>query len=299
MNKNFHQAARYVIISPVKDEERYIEATLRSVTGQTLKPVRWIIVDDGSRDGTVDIIHRYMSRFAFIHLVRNSNRERRKTGAPVIRAFNAGLAELGPVGYDFIVKLDCDLAFEPDYFERLLHHFRTHPGLGIASGVYFEKQPNGAWLEIRMPAYHAAGACKVIRRECFEQIEGFIPSAGWDTVDEIRAMSRGWHTRHFRELPMQHLKPEGSGIGQLRTSFMHGEIFYLTGGSKIFLLLKTIRRVFQKPYLINAFSMLRGYLQAMSGRRRLLVNAREAAVYKRILVKRMRDQVKMLLDGHW
>lgn len=296
MNKHTSQASRYAIISPVKDEERYIEETLRSVTAQTLKPICWIIVDDGSTDGTSDIIRRYMGRYPFIHLVWNTNRQRRNTGAPVIRAFNAGLGALESVDYDFIVKLDCDLGFGADYFEGLLEHFSNRPRLGIASGVYFEEQANRTWLEIRMPPYHAAGACKVIRRECFDQIEGFITAAGWDTVDEIRAMTRGWETSHFRELQMRHLKPEGSGIGQLRTSYMHGKIFYLTGGSKIFMLLKTIRRVFQKPYLISALSMLRGYLQTMFSRSRLLVNKKEAAVYKKILIKRMRNQVRMLLD---
>ena len=62
--------------------------------------------------------------------------------------------------------------------------------LGIASGVYLEKCENGAWKEVVMPSYHAAGACKVLRRKCFEEIGGFITAAGWDTVDEIRAMTR-------------------------------------------------------------------------------------------------------------
>ena len=90
-----------------------------------------------------------------------------------------------------------------------------------------------------MPHYHAAGASKAVRRECFENIGGFITQRGWDTVDEIRARSRGWETTHFADLKMKHWKPEGTGMGLLRTSCMHGEIYYRTGGSRPVLYLKS------------------------------------------------------------
>jgi biofilm PGA synthesis N-glycosyltransferase PgaC len=289
---------RYIIVSPVKDEERFVEFTLRSVTGQTLQPVLWVIVDDGSMDRTTEIVSRYVDSHQFIRLVRNPHAGVRQTGSAVICAFKFGYESISDTDYDFIVKLDCDLSLGPDYFEVLLERFTQNSRLGIASGIYFEQDKTGEWKQVTMPAYHAAGACKVIRRECFEEIEGFMVAAGWDTVDEIRAMTRGWETKHFTELRMKHHKREGSGIGVIRTSVMHGEIFYLTGGSKIFFFFKVIHRIGTRPYVFGAVALLRGYFKAMWKRKTLLVTKTEARCYRSLLHGRLLEQAKNFLARH-
>ena len=119
----------------------------------------------------------------------------------------------------------------------MMARFADNPSLGIASGVYLE-QEQGSWVAIEMPPYHAAGACKMMRSDVFRQIGGFVQSRGWDTVDEIRAQGLGWKTQHFEDLQFRHLKREGSGIGPVPTSVMHGEVYYLTGGGKLFFVLK-------------------------------------------------------------
>jgi glycosyltransferase involved in cell wall biosynthesis len=286
---------RYVIISPVKDEERYVELTLRSVTIQTLKPILWIIVDDGSNDGTPEIISRYAKANSFIRLVRNTRIGSRKPGSLVIRAFNFGCQAIGDIDYDYIIKLDCDISFEPDYFQKLIGRLSADERLGIVSGVYLEMNKAGVWNEIVMPYYHAAGACKVLRRQCFEDIAGFIISAGWDTVDELRAMTRGWKTGHFKDLKIKHHKAEGSGVGLIRTSIMHGDIFYLTGGSKLFFLMKVFHRLAQKPYGLSALALLWGYIRAVLMQKPLLVTEAEAHCYKALLRDRLRAQARALL----
>ena len=278
---------KYVIISPVKDEERYVELTITSVIGQTLKPYLWVIVDDGSTDRTPEIVSRYLSSHPFIRMVSNPKAGFRQTGSAVIRAFNHGYEAISETDYDFIVKLDCDLSFGADHFEQLLEKFKWDERLGIASGVYFEQAKTGTWKEVPMPAYHAAGACKVMRRACFDEIGGFIVAAGWDTVDEIRAMARGWKTGHFADLRLKHHKPEGSGIGSTKTGVMHGEIYYLTGGSRLFFLLKVLHRVSAKPFGLGALALLWGYLRAAFSRKPLLVTEMEARCYRALLNERL------------
>lgn len=282
---------RYVIISPVKDEEKYVESTLRSVVSQTLKPVMWIIVDDNSKDRTPEIIDKYSSNYPFIQIVKNQNSGTRNIGVPVIRSFNCGLKFVREIEYDFIVKLDCDLDFGEDYFEKLLCRFNEEKNLGIGSGMYLELNQKGMWTEVLMPSYHAAGACKVIRKNCFEQIGGFIAAPGWDTVDEIRAIAFGWKTGHFRDLQMRHLKPEGSGIGNIRTSVMHGEIYYLTGGSFLFFIFKFLQRIYSRPYFIKAFALLWGYFRAKTVGKALLVNKAEAKHYNDLLHTRLKKEL--------
>jgi glycosyltransferase involved in cell wall biosynthesis len=277
----------YVLISPVKDEERYVELTLRSVVAQTLQPALWVIVDDGSTDGTVAIVQRYVERYPFIRLVRHPKSGVRQTGSAVIRAFNFGQQHIGACDHGFVVKLDCDLSFPPEYFKQLLRRFDDDPKLGIASGVYLEEAAPGSWTAVKMPSYHAFGACKVMRKACFEEIGGFVAAAGWDTVDEIRAWHRGWRTGHFEDLQVRHHKREGSGIGQLRTNRMHGEIFFVTGGDPLFLIFKVIHRIATRPFVIGAANLLFGYCAAAVRGVPRLVSSAEARGYRGLLRQRL------------
>lgn len=280
------QHGRYLVISPVKNEIAHVRHTLDSMVAQTTKPVRWIIVDDGSTDGTSLLLDQYAQQHEFIHVIHRQPGAAREPGSPVVRAFNCGLQAVADIPYEFIVKLDCDLSFAADYFERLLAHFEADAKLGIASGIYKESS-NGTWNPIPMPAYHAAGASKFIRRKCFEQIGGFVVSRGWDTVDEIRAMSLGWSTKHFPELQMKHWKPEGSGIGTWRTSMMHGEIYYMTGGGLLFFLAKTALRAVRRPIVVGALGVFCGYLRASISSKPKLVSPSEAKLYQRLLNRRL------------
>ena len=284
--------SKYVVITPVRNEELYIEETIKSMIAQTLKPTEWIIVDDGSTDRTPEIIDKYTKKFYWIKRIAKKDDGIRKTGGKVIEVFCEGYKNIVTNGWEFVVKLDSDLSFDETYFERLIGRFLEDDRLGIASGVYLELDSNGVWRQVKMPFYHAAGACKVLRRECYEEIEGFVPVAGWDTVDEIRAMVCGWKTRHFDDLKMKHHKPEGSGIGMLRTSVMHGEIYYRTGGDRLFFVFKLLYRMMSRPYFLGTLALLWGYLKAILERKTLLVSDREARCYKAMLRERLRMGIK-------
>lgn len=280
----------YVVITPVKDEAKHFGRTLASMVAQTRKPLVWIIVDDGSVDGSLEMARRYAGEWEFIKTVSRGIRQPRQTGVAEVHAFNFGMEQLQGLSYDAVVKLDADLEFGPDYFEGLLVEFERDPKLGIASGVYFEERNRG-WIEVRMPAYHACGASKVIRRECFRDIRGFVSERGWDTLDEIRAMACGWRTAHFRHLRLDHLKPEGSGMGRLHTYVMHGEIFYRTGGGFLFFMVKFIRKLHLRPPIIGALAMLWGFARAALLRRPLLVTPEEGRIYRQCLRTRIRMSV--------
>ena len=287
----------YVLVSPVKDEEQYIEKTIQAVLGQTIRPSRWIIVDDGSRDCTHSLAEKYARQFPWITLVTNMRDAVRQPGSGIIRAFNVGYDQVPNIDFDFIVKFDCDLDFDPDYFEQLIVRFQQDPQLGIASGIYLENR-NGKWEPVKMPAYHAAGQTKVVRAKCFADIGGFVVSRGWDTVDEIRARAMGWKTRHFEELFFYHLKPEGSGIGFLRTNKMHGEIYYLTGGGCFFFFFKFLDRLFfGRPFFLGGMMMLWGYLKPYLTRRPRLVSDSEARLYRHMLNHRIADRLSSILGG--
>lgn len=285
---------RYILVSPVKNEEKYVERTLDSVIAQTQKPARWIIVDDNSDDRTPAILAEYAKRMDWITVLRVHRKGERQLGSAEIRAFNAGYTTVCDIDFDFIVKLDCDLDLPPDYFEQLMARFHLDDRLGIASGVYLEEK-QGRWSPVKMPAYHAAGASKMMRRSCFADIQGFILSRGWDTVDEIRAQMAGWKTCHFEDLKFLHLKREGSGVGALRTNMMHGQIYYLTGGGTFFFFFKFIDRLVRgRPLFLAPFAMLLGFLKPWILRKPRSVSQAEAAFYRRLLNGRIHHSLGVL-----
>lgn len=280
---------KYILISPVKDEEKYVEATLRSVVAQTLKPYRWIILDDGSCDATPEILRRYAEKYEWIQVVRIERDAARLPGSAEIRAFARGYEMVKDEDFDFVVKLDSDLELPPNYFEYLCQKFEGDESLGLASGHYLEAR-DGQWKPVPMQEYHVAGASKMYRKQCYTDIGGLVFSRAWDTIDEIRAQERGWMTRHYDDLEFYHLKTLGSGVGQLRTNIMHGEIYYLTGGGIGFFLLKLLYRVHRsKPFLIGSLAILWGYLKCwLSGEARLVSDS-EAKRYRGMLNHSMRN----------
>ncbi len=286
---------RYVVISPAKDEEERIEKTFQSVIAQTIRPVRWVLVDDGSTDRTWEIMQRYAREHDWIRIHRVDRTAERKLGTAEIRAFAVGYEMVKDLSFDFVVKLDTDLELPADYFELLLSKFHAEDRLGIASGMYFEKSPQG-WVPSVMPSYHAAGASKMVRTKCFEEIDGFPMFPGWDTADEIKAQSRGWETRHFEDVKFYHLRIEGAASGSIKTNKLHGEVFYVCGGGPLFFSFKVLHRIVMgRPFVIAGLAMAWGYLKASIMGKPRLVDAREARFYKNRLNQRIFGRLRSVM----
>ena len=279
----------YIVVSPAKDEAAQIGQTLESMIRQTIRPLRWVIVDDGSRDGTSEIAEGYAKKYDWIRVHRLESGAARKLGSGEIQAFAEGLGLAKDLKSDYIVKLDCDIEFPSDYFESLFSKFKNDDRLGIASGQYCEKGAKG-WAAVEMPPYHAAGASKVVRADCFHQIAGFPMSPGWDTADEIKAQFRGWKTCHFTDIKFYHLRKEGSASGSIRTNLLHGEVYYACGGGPSFFAFKTLHRMaMERPFFIGGLAMLWAYLSCHLMRKPRLVDHAEARFYRRTLNRRVRS----------
>jgi biofilm PGA synthesis N-glycosyltransferase PgaC len=251
----------YVIITPVRDEERYIEATLQSVCDQTITPVEWVIIDDGSSDRTGEIIDRYADRYPWIHAVHRGNRGFRKSGGGVMEAFYDGYNTLQCKEWDFIVKLDGDLTFAPEYFEKCFEHFCREPKLGIGGGEIHHNISGQLKLEAN-PRFHVRGATKIYRKSCWEAIEGLWPAAGWDTIDEVKANMLGWKTYSFPGLHLLHHRFTGTEEGLLRDRVKHGLACYVSGYHPLYVAASCVYRLLQRPYVIGSAAITYGFLKA-------------------------------------
>jgi poly-beta-1,6-N-acetyl-D-glucosamine synthase len=252
---------RYVVITPVRDEEKFIEATIECVLRQTVSPAEWMIVDDGSTDQTGAILDRYAAQYPWLHVIHRANRGFRKSGGGVMEAFYDGYNSLRRNDWDFIVKLDGDLSFPPEYFENCFEHFHRDPELGIGGGEIHHDISGQLKVE-KNPRFHVRGATKIYTRACWEAIGGLWPAPGWDTIDEVKANMLGWKTYSFSDLPLLHHRFTGSEDGLFWDSVKHGLVCYISGYHPFFVAASCIFRIAQKPYVIGSAGMLYGYVKA-------------------------------------
>lgn len=258
----------YVVITPVRNEAGRFDATIRSVVGQTLRPTRWMIVDDGSCDGTGQVADAAAAAHPWIRVIHRPDRGARSPGHGVMEAFYAGFSALDVSDWEFLVKLDGDLAFEADYFERCLEKFRSDPRLGIGGGLICRRHGNALVAESAGdPAFHVRGATKIYRRACWEQIGGLIRLPGWDTVDELKANMLGWETGTFADLRIEQLKGTGTADGLWRNWVKNGLANYVARYHPLFMLAKCCRRALGCPWglagLALGWGYIRGYIRRL------------------------------------
>ena len=103
----------YVIVTAARNEAEFIELTLKSVVAQTILPLRWVIVSDGSTDATDVIVRKNAISRPWIQLLRMPERRERHFAGKAY-AFNTGLAQVADLKYDAVANLDADVSFGPE-----------------------------------------------------------------------------------------------------------------------------------------------------------------------------------------
>jgi glycosyltransferase involved in cell wall biosynthesis len=254
----------YVLITPARNEAAFIEQTIRSVILQTVGPLSWVIVSDGSTDGTDDIVRRYAADHPWITLVRMPERRERHFAGKV-HAFKAGYSVVQGLDYDAIGSLDADISFEADYFAFLLARLSENPRLGLV-GTPFEEE--GESYDYRFASIqHVSGACQLFRRECFEAVGGYVPmpSGGVDHVAVITARMKGWNTRTFTEKVCYHHRKQGSANhSALTAKFRVGALDYALGGHPVWEVFRAVYQMTKRPYILGGSMIFAGYLWSMA-----------------------------------
>lgn len=254
-----------IIITPVRNEGLNIQTTIECMLSQTLKPVEWIIVNDGSTDNTESIIKKYSNQFSFIKYINREDRGYRKPGQGVIESFYKGFENVENENFEIISKFDADLKFPSDTLEKISDEFANNPNLGITGGIRLEKGKNDKFFKrVLVPNGFVSGAFKFYRKECFKNIGGLIKRAGWDGVDTIKANMKGWQTGEIESLKFIHLKPTGSARGEgLSNSYKKcGNVSYYMGGYFWYFILRVLGRSLINRDPRVGFYMTCGYLNS-------------------------------------
>jgi biofilm PGA synthesis N-glycosyltransferase PgaC len=282
--------SRLLIISPCRNEEKFIELTLRSVIEQTNRPNRWIIVDDASTDSSPEIVARYAAEYPWIELVRRKRGGERQMGPGVIAAFNEGLERARGYEYDVIAKTDCDVEFPPDAFEKILEKLEE-PHVGMTGGAVHLMIGERLFFE-RYAPYHISGASKFYRRACFEQIGGLQPVYGWDILDETDARRHGWRTITLDEITIKHHRLQGSAFGRIRGRVIWGWGAYAVGSHPLFAISRGIFRMAEPPWIIGGLAVIWGFFSSYFKRSIKRTPDRELIKYLR------REQLYRMFHGN-
>lgn len=252
---------KYIIVTPVKDEEAFIEITIQSILSQTLMPYKWIIVDDGSLDNTREVIRRYTKAHPWILLVNNNtHNQKRSGGSKVVKAFNKGYDLIRNEVFDFIVKLDGDLKLPSNYFEEVSIEFNRNKKLGLCGGVIFNKY-NNTFIKESSAEYHIRGAFKSVRKECFEEIGGFREVWNWDGLDEMMAMHKGWETKVI-DASVKHFRPTTAAYDIRKHSYKSGFEAYKLRSNLFLTFLRGLVKMRIKPLVFNGMHYWMGYVAA-------------------------------------
>lgn len=285
---------RYALITAARNEEAFIELTVKSVVAQTVKPVKWVIVSDGSTDRTDEIVKSYLPCNPWIELLQMPQRGERHFAGKV-RAFEAGYARLKDQHYEVIGSLDGDISFDEEYFSFLLQKLSSDPSLGLVGTPFTEGQRS---YDYRFTSIeHVSGACQLFRRECFEQIGGYLPirGGGIDLVAVLSARMKGWKTRTFTEKVSSHHRNIGTAeTSMLSAWFKYGVKDYVLGCHPLWEIFRTCYQMTRKPYAIGGLLLGFGYTWS-------LFRGTERTIPKEIMAFRRQEQMqrlrKFLLGG--
>lgn len=260
---------KYVLVTPARNEVRFVEGAIKSVAAQKVRPNRWVLVSDGSTDGTDETVQKYCSEYPWIELVQMPERSERHFAGKVY-AFNAGYARLKDLQYDAIGSMDADISFDSDYFSFLLDKLAQDPRLGLV-GTPFAEEGSKQTYDYRFTSIeHVSGACQLFRRECFEDIGGYVPvrGGGIDQLAVTAARMKGWKTRTFTEKVCMHHREMGTALrGGLAARFGQGVKDYAFGGHPVWELFRFAYQTTRRPVILGGLALGAGYFWAAVQRR--------------------------------
>ncbi len=281
-----NKTRQYVVLTAMRNEASTVEITLKSVTSQTELPLLWIIIDDGSADGSGEIVRKYTELYKWINIVTLPDRGYDLVGKGVADILNYGLTLIGETDIEYLSKIDADLEFDVDYFERMMNEMEKDRQLGIISGIPYIKRKNKKVFS-QYSNYFPSGAARLYRYYYLKDIGSFAGTLGWDTIDILRMQLRGYATKIFRDVPIHHLRPMGTRQGYFDGMTRDGRNNYITGYSRLFFFLRALYNAKHYPYLIRTLCMVYGYILAWWRKLPLAVTEEEHLLHVNLQRRRL------------
>jgi glycosyltransferase involved in cell wall biosynthesis len=265
--------AAYVIVTAAHNEDANLDRLFGCVRAQTVKPLAWIIVSDGSTDGTDDLARRLAADTPWVRFLRREKpageaKRIEKVAPGKVGAIGAAVASCGGLDYDFLAILDADVTVGPTYYERVLQRFGADPALGLAGGMVWNILPDGSPARGGFKNPDAVGGpIQMFRRRCYEDIGGYKPYGHEDGRACADARRRGWTVRSFPDIRADHHVPvigyASTIASMVPTDFYLGQMHYVMRMPLWFDAIMALRECFQKPFVLAGVSLFAGHVWAM------------------------------------
>ncbi len=267
---------KFLIIIPAHNEENNLPYTLDSLLHQTYGDFSVVVVNDGSTDGTQDVIRTYTEkdfRFTSVTLQKSAH----QPGSKVVNAFKKGLQSQNEDGFDIICKFDADIILPEHYLQAVEHAFQSHPTYGLVGGLlYVEK--DGQWVyEGNSNKHHVRGPMKAYRKECFVQMKGIRETLGWDNIDAILLENLGWKEVVLPELHVKLIKVKGADY-TIKPADYYGRYFYFLGLNRLLAYIAALKEAMKCRSASFFINIIKSYERCRSQKPELKISKEEQKI---------------------
>lgn len=240
----------YILVTPCKNEEESLPKLAESVINQTIRPVLWVIVDDGSTDKTPQIIQKLVSESPWIKTIKLTENPR-DLGIHLAHVYRTGFqyaikyCKSNNLEYEYIGVVDADIILSDNYFESLIAEFERNPKLGISSGrIGNIVEGKILWEPFREDL--PSGGARLWRRKCFEETGGYLPTCSPDSVSNVKAKLQGWEIKKFKHIKAISTRPYAGAEGQWKGYKKLGANNYFIGYTPTHVILKGLTMLYSK-----------------------------------------------------
>jgi glycosyltransferase involved in cell wall biosynthesis len=248
--------SNYILVTPCKNEENNLLNLYKSLSTQIIRPVLWVIVDDGSIDKTPQIINDILTQNAWVSSLRLES-GKRDVGKHVYGVYNAGFkfakeyCALNNINYSYIGNIDADMVLrENNYFQEIIAAFESNNKIGIMSSTIYYMH-NDKLVRENNRDNLPMGSPRIWSKKCFDETGGYPYSYSADSVSNVIAKKKGWDLLILDTIAAIQSRRTSSAGGLWNGFIINGKSAYYRNYSTLFVILKSIKLCFVNPYYIG------------------------------------------------
>ena len=243
----------YWVTVVAKNAAQNISSTLTSLLHQTLRPTRIVVVNDGSSDGTDEILVKACRENQIVQVLTlpDLGYDIRRVPANV----NLAIASASELHADYLMISGDDCIYPTTYVASIIQQMDDEVKIAVASGLPDER---GVISQEHSPS----GSGRIIRTKFLSDVGNRFPvRAGWEAWLLFKAAQMGLETQVFSELTYSHVRARGSSH-----QFTYwGAAMFTLGYCPLYALGRVVRSFIKLSSLKPSLALLRGYLTAALG----------------------------------
>jgi glycosyltransferase involved in cell wall biosynthesis len=263
--------SRYVLMTPARNEREGLPALLATMAAQSLWPLVWVIVDDGSDDGSREWLEAERARHPYLEVLSAPETADEYLGAHIARIKRWGLEQAirlarerdqGPL---YAGVLDADVLLPPEHYLALSQLMEAEPRVGVASSVLMAREGAQNFVEPFQRADLPRGPTQFFRIECLEQMGGLPPWQSFDSIANVKARALGYETRLVSELVAIQTRETASRFGHAAGYARKGRYAWFLGLHPLLVAARTAAYSSRRPHYAG-YHFLKGYLASAVAR---------------------------------